>query len=305
MLTRPNTVNPFSKREEFSPRSLAGYKFLTILSWLLLVVFSVYYTFAAPRDGQQHGAPHYRHNRTIFGQNGQNYTPFHLSALLTSIYWIALFTLQLGYVQRLFSADAPSVAAAANVGSHFIFHNLLTFGFVMLWCRGRFWWAELLLIVDFFNLNSLYFRHPRTPSFVHVPAVAGPLAWVYVALLWDGAAMVHASSLPARIIANVAIWGILLVGFFFLAAYRDYAVGFCFSFLMAGTHPSCQNLFEGWPVQGVLTLLVFRSTCARSDDDQVIRPAVDLRLGHLWRPWRRQLHHRHAWRAAPECAAEH
>jgi hypothetical protein len=96
----------------------------------------------------------------------------------------------------------------------------------MLWVRGYFWIAELLLIVNFFNLTSLYFRHSTTPRFVHIPVVSAPYAWTFVALFWDGAAMVHARTLPARILANIAIWGILGFGGFFILAFKDYTMGF-------------------------------------------------------------------------------
>jgi hypothetical protein len=112
------------------------------------------------------------------------------------------------------------VNAAAGVGSHFIFNNLLQFGFVMLFVRSHFIWAELLLIVNFFNLLSLYFRHPALPRFVHIPVVAGPLAWNFIALYWNGAIMFHAHSLAARILANIAIWGILVYGLFFLVVFK-------------------------------------------------------------------------------------
>ena len=96
----------------------------------------------------------------------------------------------------------------------------------MLWVRGYFWAGELLLIVNFFNLTSLYFRHSATPRFVHIPVVSAPYAWTFVALFWDGAAMVHAHTLAARILANIAIWGILGFGGFFILAFKDYTIGF-------------------------------------------------------------------------------
>lgn len=101
----------------------------------------------------------------------------------------------------------------------------------MLWVRGFFWLAELLLIVNFFNLTSLYFRHSTTPRFVHIPVVSAPYAWTFVALFWDGAAMVHARSLPAHILANIAIWGILGFGGFFILAFKDYTMGFALAIL--------------------------------------------------------------------------
>ncbi len=121
---------------------------------------------------------------------------------------------------HLFSNKSEYVQAAAGVGSHFIFNNLLQFAFVMLFVRGHFYWAELILVINFFNLSSLYFRHNTHPRFIHIPAVSGPLAWTFVALYWNGAIAVHAHTLAARILANIAIWGILVYGLFFLVIFK-------------------------------------------------------------------------------------
>jgi Fungal protein of unknown function (DUF1774) len=101
----------------------------------------------------------------------------------------------------------------------------------MLWVRGFFWWAELLLIINLFNLTSLYFRHSTYPRFIHIPIVSAPLAWTYVAILWDGAAMVNAHTLLARIFANIAIWGILVLGAFFVLTFKDYTMGLALAWL--------------------------------------------------------------------------
>lgn len=45
--------------------------------------------------------------------------------------------------------------------------------------------------------------------------------------------MVGAQSLAARILANVAIWSILLYGFFFMGAFKDYPIGFELAILSA------------------------------------------------------------------------
>jgi len=112
------------------------------------------------------------------------------------------------------------VQAAASVGSHFIFNNLLQFAFVMLFVRSHFIWAEIILIINFFNLSSLYFRHPTLPTFIHIPVISGPLAWNFIALYWNGAIAFNAEGLVARILANLAIWGILAYGLFFLFVFR-------------------------------------------------------------------------------------
>ena len=131
-----------------------------------------------------------------------------------------LFVLQGGYIWHLFSPNADHVQAAAAVGSHFIFNNLLHFAFVMLFVRSHFVWAELILIINFFNLSSLYFRYPASPRFVHLAAVSGPLAWAFVALYWNGAIAFNAEGLFGRILANVAVWGILVYGLFFLVTFK-------------------------------------------------------------------------------------
>ena len=108
--------NPFAKRSEFDKRSLLAYKILTIISWLLVVVTAIYYTFNSPTDC------HHNHRcHTIWGQNRRLSTPFSLNVIVTSVYWIILLIMQGGYIWHLYSANEHFVTSAANVGSHFIF----------------------------------------------------------------------------------------------------------------------------------------------------------------------------------------
>lgn len=44
-------VNPFAKRDSHSRNTVITYKILTILTWLLSLIATVYYTFEYPRDG--------------------------------------------------------------------------------------------------------------------------------------------------------------------------------------------------------------------------------------------------------------
>lgn len=134
---------------------------------------------------------------------------------------IVLFILQGGYIAHLFSSNPVKVHAAASVGSHFIANNLLHFAFVMLFVRSHFHWAEVFLVINFFNLTSLYFRHNTYPRFIHTPVVSAPLAWTFVAIYWNGALMVHhPSNLVPRIFGNVFIWAILVYGGFFIVVYK-------------------------------------------------------------------------------------
>lgn len=151
---------------------------------------------------------------------------------------IVILVLQIYYLFILWSSNSDDATPAANVGSHFIINNLLQFAFVMLWVHhfsGHFWVAELILIINFFNMTFLYFRHSRMPRVIHIAVVSGPLAWNFIAIFWCGAAMVGAENLAARILANIAIWGILGYGLFFLAAFKDYTMGFELSILAACT----------------------------------------------------------------------
>jgi len=255
-----NRINPFAKRETHDRTAIILYKIFTFVSWLLLLVTAVYYSFHAPHDGHFHG-------RTIWGQNWHYHTGFALNAAIASIYWVVLFILQIGYVWHLFSSNVDYVNAAASVGSHFIVHNLLTFGFIMLFVRSHFWWAELLLVVDFFNLSSLYFRHATHPRFIHVPVVSAPLAWTFVAIYWNGAIMVNAHTLVARILANIAIWSILVYGLFFLVAYKDYTMGFALSILTASLGVGQflrQFIAFQWIFAFVIMAILFVSTIAIS-----------------------------------------
>lgn len=215
-------VNPFAKRDKHDKRAIIVFRFLTLFTWLLVLVVSILFNVKAPANGE-----------TIWDQNKAHPTPFSLNAETTSIYWLLLLMLQLGYLYCLFTFDAELVKVAANVGSHFIVHNLLTSAFILLWVHSLFWIGELMLVMNSFNLTSLYFRHLRTQPFIHIPVVTGPLAWNFVAVLSNGAAMVGAQSLAARILANVAIWSILLYGIFFMGAFKDHTIGFELAILSA------------------------------------------------------------------------
>ncbi|TPX11980.1 uncharacterized protein E0L32_007283 [Thyridium curvatum] len=226
-MDRLHSINPFSKRESHSANAIITYKVLSILTWLLSLVVSVYYVLHEPHDG-------FTIRHRIWDQNWLYPTGFTLNPVIIDVYWVVLFVLQAGYIGHLFSGNTDYVNAACAVGSHFIFNNLLHFAFIMLFVRSHFAWAEVILVVNFFNLSSLYFRHNAYPRFIHTPAVSGPLAWTFVAIYWNGAIMVpHPASLVARIFANIFIWAILVYGVFFIVVYKDYTMGFWLSVLSA------------------------------------------------------------------------
>ena len=217
-------VNPFARHSEHSSQSILLYRITTFASYLILLITAFYYSFHAPTEGHK---PHDR--STIWGQNRPS--PFAQNSVITSIYWIVLWLLQLIYAWSLWSSNETYKLSAANIGAHYIASNLLLFGFLHLFVRSYTFLALLLLVINFFNLSTLYFRHSTTPRLIHIGVVSGPLAWNFVALYWVGALAVHAHNLPARIVGNIFIWGFLAYGVFFLAAFKDYTVGFSLSVL--------------------------------------------------------------------------
>jgi len=69
-------VNPFSQKESHTSKEIITYKVLTILSWLLSVVVSVYYTIHSPADEWL----------TVPGRNLVNPSGFTLNPPLVFVY---------------------------------------------------------------------------------------------------------------------------------------------------------------------------------------------------------------------------
>lgn len=218
--------NPFARDTEGRSRNIVAYKIITLLSWLLQFIAILYYTVHAPTDG--------KHRHTIPGQSKHHMTPFTVSHIFVAIYWIVLWVLQIIYIWHLFSRREEWVKSAASVGSHFILYNVLHFVWVMLWVRNYTIISELILILNFFNLLSLYLRYSTAPRLIHLAVSAMPLTFTYFLIFWNGAVMVHCHDLVCRVLANIAIWSIAIYAGFFLLTFKDYYIGFATSFLAAG-----------------------------------------------------------------------
>lgn len=247
MVANKALVNPFHARNDYPRGSVITYKVCSALSYLLVVITSIYYTFERPHEGR-------RSRHTIWDQNRHHHTAFALNSAIITIYWsvppllpyssfplthlrIVLYTLQIPYLASFYpSANNPpeNVKHACDLAPHFITHNLLTFGFIHLWCRSYFWEALLLLAINFIQLTFAYFRFPNKPRNMHIAVVAGPLAFSFVALFWDGAAAAHANHAVARVVANVFVWTWVVYGMFYLVVFKDWAMGFALAALAAG-----------------------------------------------------------------------
>lgn len=138
---------------------------------------------------------------------------------------------QLTYVWSLLTLSRDCLAAAGWVGSPFIASNLLLAGFVHFWTHRYFWLSESLLVVNFFNLSLAYFRHPVTPRVVHVGIIAGPLAWNFAALYWNGAVLFRSTHFASLCLAYLSVWCWLGYGVIYLVVYRDHTLGFALSVL--------------------------------------------------------------------------
>ncbi|OKL62544.1 hypothetical protein UA08_02737 [Talaromyces atroroseus] len=215
--------NPFAKRESHHRNLLITYQVLSVLSWILVVVTGIYYSLHKPHD--------VKHGHNIWKQANKHPTPFSQNTVITGIYWVLLLLSQVSYVGQFFSRNSALVTSAANVASHFILNNLLVFAFILLWVRNHFWPAELILIVHVLSQSSAYWIHLASPPFVHWPAIAGPYAWSLTALFWNGAVAVHAHNLPSRVVANIFIWVIFVIGFVHIFFARDYIFGYSLSIL--------------------------------------------------------------------------
>ncbi|KAH0608733.1 uncharacterized protein H6S33_001867 [Morchella sextelata] len=249
-------TNPFSRDPE-AQRNVLAYKILTLLSFLLAFVTAIVYTHSPPLDGSYT-------NGTIFGISDLHVTPFTQSHVFVSIYWIVLYFLQIGYIWHLFSGNEAHVKAAASVGSHFILFNLLHFAWIMLWCRSHFILSEVVEVIQFLQLTALYLRHSTLPRWIHTPVVAMPLTFTFFLVVWNGAVMVHCHGLICRVLANVAIWGILVYAGFFLAAFKDWHIGFATAFLSAGLGVGqffTKTIALQWPFAFAIMTIVFLATC--------------------------------------------
>jgi hypothetical protein len=157
-----------------------------------------------------------------------------------------VFILQGGYIWHLFSPNADYVNAAASVGSHFIFNNLLHFAFVMLFVRSHLVWADHQLLQLVVALLPPFCLASLRPS----SGCLWTLSWSFAALYWNGAIAFHAKGLAGPILANITVWGILGYGLFSLVTFKvsipnytlqesrvttpqDYTIGFSLSVLSA------------------------------------------------------------------------
>lgn len=242
-----------------NPRIALALRASAIVSWLLLVVTAIMYCFAVPADR------HRGLNSTIWGMNSLHHTPFALNSVLTIIYVDVGFILQLVFVAMLFSSNTSRSGPALRLAPYFTLANLFFFAQIELWVRSLLWPALLFAVLNLLMLLFAYLTTPFASSSLPLPAHAGglamPLAMAFVSVYWVGAAAVDAHTLPARIIANIFIWGWAAFGGFFLLAFRDWVLGLSMSVLTAAlgvgqflTHVVALQWIFAFTIMGLLFL---------------------------------------------------
>lgn len=210
--------------------TILTHRTVTIVSFVLSVYFSIMSV------GGVNGLDK---NHSLHVRN----TPFTANVIFIFVYWVVLAVLQLMFMLQYYSEDVQIVNQVSAVTWHFTLFNLLQALWAYLFAtRDAYVFAEIVVILNFFNVLALYVRHKpyaisplSTWMTVHLPTAALPFSWLMFALFWNGAVAVHArKSLVARILANIFIWDFLLVPVLFLLLYKDWGVGMSTAFLTWG-----------------------------------------------------------------------
>ena len=135
---------------------------------------------------------------------------------------ILLFIIQGAYICHTSLTMAQLATVPPMVDTHFIINNLLHTIFAILVFCADFVFAEAALVVNFFNLLTLYSIDSGGPRFHHAGLVAGPLSWTIVAIYWNGSmTLPQPGSLVAGILSSICMWGILGTGTFYALAYKE------------------------------------------------------------------------------------
>lgn len=213
-------------------RRIVTHRVISALSFLVSAYFTLKYV-----------GLHTRH----FGNHPPSFhvlqNPFSANGFVVLAYWVVLFVNQVFFLAQYYSAEAVVLQDATAITVHFMTFNLLHALWIFLFShKHSFIWAEIILILNLFNLLSLYVRQKTyavTPLSkwvsIHLPTAALPLSWVMYAIFWNGAVIFRAhNSTFSRVLANVFIWDFLLAPSLFLILFSDWAIGLSTAVLVFG-----------------------------------------------------------------------
>ncbi len=166
-----------------------------------------------------------------------------MNFIFLSVYIAGLYSLQVLYMTQLWSKnEALLITATRGVSGHFILFNILQLLWLVFYIRLRFILALGILVLNLVNVSLLYLRlGPRNEEcsfrklgYVQIPLAKMPLAFLILEIYYHGAlvAACDAHSLVCRIVANVGIWGILVIGGGVVFAFRDGLLGLALSYMV-------------------------------------------------------------------------
>ncbi|KID81908.1 ATP synthase F0 [Metarhizium guizhouense ARSEF 977] len=117
-------------------------------------------------------------------------------------------------------------------------------------------------------MSVLYFRCSRLPWLIRSSLASGPLAWAFFAVFWNGGFLIPQVADKTRPAGSVFLWWILCYGMSFAFTYKDDAVCYSLSVLVAAVglyHARNNAQFHQWvppiAIAAVLyaTLVIFIS----------------------------------------------
>lgn len=170
-------------------------------------------------------------------------TPFSALPFLLFWFWTVLYVVQAAFIVQAFVPMAAGyllrIQIFGLVGWHFVIFNVLHWGWLALFALRHFVLAWMVLLLNFVNILVLYISHKTFAirplgawMLIHIPVTALPFSWLFFAIFWNGAVMLHVHKFVGRVVSNVLIWDFLLVPGFYLAIYNDWAIGLSLSYLM-------------------------------------------------------------------------
>jgi len=204
----------------------AFFQFLNISTWLVSVATNILYSTVLH--------PTTRH------VSDKHLTPFTTNSLFTACFWMLLYVLQLGFLSTHWSRDLRETTVK-KVYSSFALFNLLQFGWVLLWVHHHFVVSELFLIFNFLNILQLYIRLGyklaplertgwRRLILLEAPTARLPLAVLFIDILHNGAVAFHVHGGLGRLLSNIFIWIIFVVGGLVVVWFRDWVFGLALAY---------------------------------------------------------------------------
>lgn len=195
--------------------------FAAIISYLLLLFSNVRYAFGrrSPWDPDH--------------QDDVAFTPFTANIFGIFAFFAVSGLLQLIYLGQHFY-NSPRLFNLV-----FIVNNFISLMWSYLFARGHFFLSEVLAITNFVILLAVYLfgqsytvRPLSTWLAVNGSVVVMPMVWNHYLVYWNGAVLVGAKHLLARIIANVFIWEFLISPSMLMLITGDYFLGFSNAYLV-------------------------------------------------------------------------